>query len=379
MRVCIDCRYLRERPSGIGAYVAALVDLLPGLGPSDRFDLWAHPRAPRPLSRAPNVREYEVSGSPNTLATLLFPSRLGPTDGNVFHSPHNILGRGIRCATVVTVHDLMWLEAAKLAEGSPLWRAFRTPFFRAGIGHALRSATRLLTVSLASADAILRAAPNTLGRIVVTRHAPAPHFRPAANRDSSRERVDRLLGHDAPYFILVGQNAPSKGHPLALQAFAELARPGERLVLVQRRNPRRGLYPLARKLGISDRVAFLPSIPAEDLVALLHCALALLQPSLAEGFGMPVLEAMAAGCPVVASDIAPLREILGGAGLQVPSGDPRALARAMGRLSAEPGLREDMRARGIERASGFRWDTTAATTLEVYRDAAEHGPAGPGF
>lgn len=377
MRVCVDCRYVRERPSGVGAYVRALADRLPRLAPDARFTLWRHPLAPAPLSPAPNVDEVIAPSTPNQPLSLLLPGLFGPVDGDVFHAPHNLLPYGVRPAAVVTVHDVMWLEAPRLAEGSALLRLAREPFYRAGILSALRSARRILTVSRASADAIARARPDTRGRLVVTHLAADPHFRPPERADEARARAAALLGTDAPFFLLVGQNAPSKGHAIAVRAFAAVARASgarERLVLVQRLRAGRGLDRLARELGVRGRLSMLPAVPPADLVALLQSATALLQPSLAEGFGLPALEAMAAGCPVIASDIAPLVEVLGGAGLHVTRGEAAPLAAAMRRVAGDAALRGELRARGIERARAFSWDACAQGTLDAYREAARLGP-----
>jgi glycosyltransferase involved in cell wall biosynthesis len=374
MQVAVDCRYICARPSGIGAYVQALVDRVPALAPEDRFLFWRHPTAPSPLSSAPNVTEHPSFGTPNEPVSLLFPRLFGPTDADVFHAPHNILGRGVRAAVVVTIHDLMWIEAPELCEGSPLKRLVRAPFFQAGLRSSLRLATRILTVSRASADAIVRHDPAMAGRVVVTHNAADPWFRPPADRDAARAHAARVVGTDAPYFLMVGQNSPSKGHALAIEAFAAAARRDARLVVVQRLWAGRGLDALARKLGVRDRLIVRPALPREDLVALLHGALALLQPSFAEGFGMPALEAMAAGCPVIASDIAPLVEVLGGAGLHFSCGSLAGLSECMRQVAADASLREELTARGPERARAFSWDATARTTLEVYREAARLGP-----
>jgi glycosyltransferase involved in cell wall biosynthesis len=112
----------------------------------------------------------------------------------------------------------------------------------------------------------------------------------------------------------------------------------------------------------------LPAVTSEDLVSLLQAARALLQPSIVEGFGIPVLEAMACGCPVIASDTAALVEVGGGASLHAAVGDASALAAAITRLRSEN--REDLRQRGLARAAQFSWERTAAETLAVYREAA---------
>ncbi|EYF08915.1 Hypothetical protein CAP_2776 [Chondromyces apiculatus DSM 436] len=356
----------------------ALVDRVPALGPDVEYVLWRHPLAKAPLSTAPNVREVVAPSNPNEPVSLLLPRLFGPTEGDVFHAPHNLLPFGVRSTAVVTVHDIMWLDEPHLAEGSAFLRLFRVPFFRAGILNALAKARRILTVSQASADAMVRFRADTRDRLVVTHNAADAGFQPARDVEAARAQAAEVLGTDAPYFLLVGQNAPSKGHALALQAFAEAvrARPeaGERLVVIQRLRAGRGLDRLARELGVRERLVVRPGVPFAGLVALMQGATALLQPSLAEGFGMPALEAMASGCPVIASDIAPLVEVLGGAGIHVPAGEAGPLAAAMRRLGDEAGLREELRGRGVERARAFSWEACAKTTLEVYREAARLGP-----
>lgn len=377
MKIAVDCRYICQRPSGIGAYVRALVERIPALAPDISFVFWRHPTAPgNKLSNASNVTEHPSFSNPNEPFSLLFPSVFGPTHADVFHSPHNILGRGIGAQTsaVTTIHDLMWVNTPELCDDFAPRRAIRSPFFQAGIHLALRHSSRILTVSQASADSIVKYDKSAHGRVVVTHNAADPWFRPTDNRAAAAAEAAKLIGSDAPFFLLVGQNAPSKGHALAITAFAQVAGPRDRLVLVQRLFSGRGLDKLALKLGIRDRLVVLPALKQESLVTLLHAARALLQPSFAEGFGMPALEAMASGCPVISSDIPPLVEVLGGAGLHFQSGSAEDLGQAMRKIMNSPPLNEEMRLRGLERAKAFSWDTTATTTVEVYREAASLGP-----
>ena len=124
------------------------------------------------------------------------------------------------------------------------------------------------------------------------------------------------MGDSSPYLLVVGANAPTKRQTLALTAFARAVAPPWRLVLLQRRRSRSGLVQLARRLGVADRILWLNTVRREDVVTLLQAAGALIQPSIYEGFGLPVVEAMACACPVVATDIAPFREITAGAALE---------------------------------------------------------------
>lgn len=372
MRFVVDARYVGPRPSGIGEYVRALGSRLPNLAPEANLHFWVRPAA-APFARGERVSYETVGAPPAGLATLLAPRLLGTlTPEDVFHAPANILGFGVPCPAIVTVHDLMWLENVEWCQPRPWLRPISRRYYGTGIRRALRAAARVLTVSNASADGIVRLFPEVTSKLVVTRNACEAQFRPPQSLEAARAEAARVLGGTDPYFLVVGQNQPSKAHDLAVRAFAAIAdRVKERLVLVQRLEPGRGLHGLAHALHVSDRVSFVTGLQQAELVAVLQSATALLQPSLGEGFGLPALEAMACGCPVVASDIPALREVLGSAGTFVAPGDAAGLANGALLLATDEARRSELRACGMERAASFSWDDTAALTWQVYREVAE--------
>jgi glycosyltransferase involved in cell wall biosynthesis len=374
MRFVLDARYAGPRPSGIGNYVRAIASRLPLLAPNADFEFWV-PEGAEPLSRAPRVQHRTVQAPPSGLLTLAGPAFLGRlTPGDLFHTPANVLGFRLPCPALVTVHDTMWLEHVAWCQPRPWLRPISGAYFGLGIRRALRLAERVLTVSQASADDIVRVEPSAAQRVVVVPNAHEAHFRTPDSRSAARALAAEVLGFDAPYFLVVGQNQPSKGHPLALEAFAAAALAGHRLVFVQRLEMGRGLHRLSLGLGIADKVHFSESVSLEKLVALYQSAVALLQPSLAEGFGLPALEGMACGTPVVAHDIPALREVLGGAGCLVAAGDVPALAAAMKRVALEPSYARELAEAGVERARAFSWDRAAEHTWQVYREVAmRHG------
>jgi len=324
--------------------------------------------------RAANVTTAVVQAPADGVRTLLMPARLDSLSANdVVHFPFSLLGRGLPCKSVVTIHDLMWLEHAEKVDARPFMRRVRENFYQTGMRYALHHATRLIAVSRATADRIQAVLPAAARRVRVIHNAAGPAFVAPSDLEATRKRAAQLIGSDAAYYLVVGKNEPYKAHDLVLQAFAREARPGELLVLVQRTRRGAGLSRLAEKLGILDKVRWLPTLSEAELVTVVQGARALLQPSLVEGFGIPVLEAMAAGCPVIASDTPALVEVLGGAGLHAAVGDTASLAAAINRLRSGS-LREELRARGLERARAFSWDTAAQQTLEVYREAAAASP-----
>lgn len=371
MHIAIDARYLREKPSGIGTYVQALVERLPTLAPDDRFLLWAHPLAPQPLSTSANVRAVVVRPGPNSPLPIWWPTRYAPfEDVDVFHSPHNLLPRGVPCPSVVTVHDVMALERPDLhLQG--LERLAKRGYYSGAVWRALREATRIIVPTEETGRRLAALEPSARSRVRVILEAADPVFRPAADPNAAHRRASALTQADAPYFLVVGANAPTKRHEDAVAAMAWVPRPW-RLVVLQRQGPRHRrsrLATLADRLGVGDRIAWVPRVSRDEVVALIQAAGALVQPSLYEGFGLPIIEAMACGCPVVASDIPVFREVTGGSAVFVPPQDPRALGQALASLATSSSDRAALSAAGLARARQLSWDHAAAATLDVYREA----------
>lgn len=368
MRVAIDCRYIRGAPSGIGTYVRAIVDRLPS-GRGMDFVLWADRRAPHLLSPAANATQVTLRSGPNSPMFLLLPRWAASFDGiDLLHLPHNVLPRGIPCPTVVTVQDVLALDAPRL--NRPGVERIRDAYYPQAVMRALHAATRVIVTTNATADRVLAWAPGAASRLRVIPLAPAGVFRAAVDPARSRRRAAALVGSDAEYVLAVGENTIHKGHNTAIDAFAAAAPSSWRLVLVLRLGSRRAVERLAERAGIRNRVVFLSGIADEEVAALMQHAAALIQPSRYEGFGLPVVEAMACGCPVVASDIAAIREVSGGAAVLVPPGDSAAFAAALRRLIESPAERRALTGRGIARAAHFSWDETARRTWDVYDEAA---------
>ena len=134
---------------------------MPALSPEARFHLWTHPERPTPVS-GPNVTTKVVAAPADGLRTLLTPAALDSLSAeDVAHFPFSLLGRGLPCKSVVTIHDLMWLEAPALVDARPLVRSLRARFYQTGMRRALRHASRLIAVSHATADRIRAVSPES--------------------------------------------------------------------------------------------------------------------------------------------------------------------------------------------------------------------------
>lgn len=275
--------------------------------------------------------------------------------------------------TVVTVQDLSHF---RLPELFPAWkRALARPVLE----RAVRRATRVLVTSAATARDLVQAHPGAEPRMQVIPLGVDARF--TTSVEPQELAVAQAL---RPYLLCVGNRKPHKNLGVAVEVLAKVRErhPGVRLVLVGKHfTEGDAVAERSAALGVGDAVVELGAVDDARLRAVYSQAACLLFPSLYEGFGLPVLEAMAAGVPVVASDRASIPEVLGDAGFLADPHDAGAMAHAAERLLCEPGLRDEMVRRGRARAARFSWHETAARTADVLAEAgadarAHRVPAG---
>lgn len=347
--------------------VRQLVEYLPKLAPEWSFLFLRSPEMPEPLSSDPNVREVEVSAGSNSPAGMwLLPHIVDLHGVDLFHAPSNILPAGLKMATVTTIHDLMWINRPDLCNPRP-WGHVERYFYQHGLRRALRSSDAIVAVSEATRSDIAHCSPPAEARTTAILSGVSDRFRPVEVHASDLLAMGLP---DAPYVLTVGQNAPYKNHESVVRSFARaFAQTDIQLVLVQRRAQRlRALDELARSLGIAEQVHAIEPVDDASLTKLYSGALGLLHPSLCEGFGMPLAEAMACGCPVITSNLSAMPEVTGDAALLIDPTDLDAIAAALQRVSAEPVLREEMREKGLKRAAQLSWKTCAERHIDLYRE-----------
>jgi len=366
--IALDCRYIGPRPSGIAEVVEALVRHLPQLAPEYQFTFLRNPLRKQPLSQAANVREVVVRSPANgPVSQLHLPLAVNLAGIDLFHAPANILPGGLAMPAITTVHDVMWMTHPQWCNPRP-WGRIERHFYRHGIARALARSAVVATVSEASRAAICAVAPAAAGRVITTRSGVAKDFHPAPRDDAALAAIGVPPGRR--YCLVVGQGAPYKNHEGALRAFAMAfaGRAGIDLVMVRRRGDAgSAIDRLAQELGLSGRVHFLPAVDRAALVQLYCGAEALLHPSLIEGFGNPLAEAMACGCPVVTSNCSAMPEVTGGAALLADPHDPGAIAAALRQVVDDAALAADLRQRGIARAAQLDWRGFAEANLALYR------------
>lgn len=371
--IAVDCRYLCGRPSGIAPYVQALVDWLPELAPDLSFVFLKHPQGP-PLAKAPNAREVVFPYAATGPVTMWLLPRLVDLRGvRLFHATFNILPAWLEVPAITTIHDVMWVRHPEWCRRPGPWGWVETLYYQHGIARALARSACIATISEASRAEIARLDPAAAPRVRVTSFGVGDEWR-AARTDDDRRAAEAARRRWIPgarrHVLTVGQFAGYKNHHAVVRAFAEAfgGDPSTHLALVQRLGKASRLGPLVEERGLTGRVHFLRDVPFEDLRALYWGALCLCHPSLAEGFGNPPSEALAAGCPVVTSNRSSMPEVSGGAGLLVDPEDDRSIAAALRRVADEPGLADAMRARGLEKVKQFRWRAVAEKTLAMYSE-----------
>lgn len=291
-----------------------------------------------------------------TWRLLRFPTAERITgDVDVVHSL-DLVAPPTRAALVLTIHDLVTSEFPELHPR----RAVRAQQRRLA---QLQRAHAIVAVSKSTADA-LEALGIGDGKVHVV----------AEGLTALPEPVDPPVP-DRPFVLTVGTLEPRKGHELLIRAFAEAGLEQVGLVFAGPTAGRsRELLDLASRLGIADRLTILGRVDDATLAGLYRDATVLCMPSFAEGFGLPVLEAMAAGLPAIASDLVALREVAGDAAVLVPVGDIGALTRALELTLGDQALRARLRAAGPPRAAGFTWNSAAEATIRAYEFAlAAHG------
>src|SRR5574340_1294637 len=381
LRIVIDVRHIRD--FGIGTYIRSLTHGLGAIDLENHYTLVSLAEDARTIFGLPANFEVAVYPRPDTHYSehFSFPMYLRGLKPDLVHIPLNRVPVMMMKPYVVTIHDMASLI---FDTRSGLRMSFRRFRFRRG----LLRANRVIAVS----DATRRDVQKMLGvppdRIRRVYNAPNPEFfahglvadaraaGPTAEERERRRILERYSIH-YPYVLYVGNIRPQKNIPRLVEAFAvvrsnltdhELYK-DLRLIIIGDEITR---YPSVRQAVIrsrvEDAVRFLGFVPMDTLRCLYGCASAFVFPSLYEGFGLPPLEAMASGTPVVTSNVSSLPEVVGDAAVLVNPENVFDIARGVREALTDEALRQRLQAKGPAHAARFSWERTAREVLEVYRE-----------
>lgn len=389
MRIGIDARFYGSVGKGLGRYTEKLIEHLEAIDAENEYVVFLRrenfgeyqPKNPRFRKALAHYHWYGFSEQ------LLFPMLLLRHRFDLVHFPHFNVPLLYRKKFIVTIHDLILLHYPTLRSTTRPAFFYKIKFaaYRSVIASAIRRAARIIAVSRFTEGDILAHYPEARGRIAVTYEAADPQcpfllpgeeqglfLRLGLTKDAARENGKEGLCRDIlePYLLYVGNAYPHKNLEALLAAARKL--PEYRFVLVGKEDY---FYARLRReaeaMGIGN-VIFAGFLTDRELNTLYRFARAYVFPSLYEGFGLPPLEAMMRGLPVISSDRGSLPEILGDAAEYFDPGEEGALGQSIARLMDDGERQVALREKGYARAAGYRWRDMALATQELYKRLFEN-------
>lgn len=366
-RILFDVHAITPTRSGIGEYSLHLLRAL--CDQPVEMILFSNGRC-IPMRSASDIEEAtrDIADasmySPLHLWELSMHLRSGGYD--LLHMPDYITPPHIPLPLVCTIYDLIPLMRPEYIRRSLKVRLL--PLYRMLVRRALRRSVRIITISEHSRNDIRRMFPKYASRIDVTPLAATIEAKRTPLTDELRGRIGAR-----PYLLYVGRHDPYKGLGLLLEAFArarEDAGFGDtRLLIVGKQDARYPYLDTVEALGVHDDVVFLGYVDSASMPSLYSNALAFVFPSLYEGFGLPPLDAMGLGVPVICSDRASLPEVVGDAAVRIDPENTDEFSAALLRIVTDTALRNRLSEQGIERHARFSWNVTASLTVKTYMHA----------
>jgi glycosyltransferase involved in cell wall biosynthesis len=364
MKIAIDAHALGQRLTGNEVYVR---NLLQGLANIDKRSKYLAYVSVQGVERflPHGISVTHVSNNPFLRLGFDLPRRLRADKPDLVHLQFT---GPLLCNVpqIVSVHDVSFLEHP---EYFPRERCAQ---LRITVSRTVRQAARVLTGSEFARQSILRAYKVDPDKVITVPIAANPIFRRLPRERSQREVRDRL-GIEGPFILTVGDLQPRKNHLGLIQAFRALAQtyPQIRHKLVMAGKHTwfaQQIYDTAKHSGLSDRIIFTGFVEDDDLLRLYNACDCFVFPSFYEGFGIPILEAMACGRAVACSNTSSMPEVADGAGILFDPQSKTEIARALADILLDPALRARLERLGLQRAPLFTWNRTAERTLEVYQE-----------
>lgn len=383
MKIGIDARFLTHpQAGGFKTYTENLVNALASVDAENEYILYLD-RSPAPEAKIPRRPNFTWRVVPGQLPMIGMPWReqvglawqLSKDKPDLFHAPCLTAPLRLNCPLVVTIHDAIWLFPEKFRQGKSLslQRKMMERYNHLIPKRAAHQAAVILTVSHAARESIIHHLGVAADRVQVTYEAPNPMYR----RIDGRENIEALRqARQLPseFILAIGSADPRKNISTLVQAYASLPanlRERFKLVIVWTHTLlTTELAGQVERLGLTNQVQFLKQVSNEELVLLYNTADLFVFPSLYEGFGLPPLEAMACGAPVVAANNSSIPEIAGDAALFFQAEDATGIASVIAKVLADETLRLDLINKGYQHVSTFSWEKCARQTIGAYKYSA---------
>jgi glycosyltransferase involved in cell wall biosynthesis len=368
VRIGIDARKLHD--FGIGTYIRNLLQELARMDHETEFVILGRPEDSVAVTTlGENFRVVkETAGNYSLAEQVKIPLDLRRERVDLFHAPHYVLPPLVRCPSVVTIHDCIHLMFPQY-----LPNRWSLAYARTSITLAARRSTRVLTVSESSKRDILRYVDIPPGKIDVIYNAYDERFRDEPNEEAVARVRERFQLQDQ-FVLYAGNVKPHKNLERLIEAFHLVRSRGLdhlKLVLIgDEISKYTALRRAVHRHQLHKYVRFLGFLPLDTLAVLYRLAGVFVFPSLYEGFGLPPLEAMASGTPVVTSNVSSLPEVAGDAAVLVDPYNASAIADGIYRVLTDDSLRQDLKRRGLERATQFSWESSVRRVREIYGQVA---------
>ncbi len=375
MRIAIDARKVEFPLSGIGRYTKNLITHLSLIDKENDYVILQNKNYPVEIIQAPNFKTISVNYPAFSVRSLfLLQKILSREKIDLLHSPFIFAPLLAKCKIVLSVYDLIPLRFSKsFKKGKDLFWLFRKLIFRLIFLMVVKRSDSIITLSEAGSEELKKLDRSLNKKIKVIYPASDEIFRKLSNYKKVEE-VREKFNFVGEMILYVGMIRPHKNLLRVLEALKLLINEENRhCFLVIGGGKETDLFFLkgmANKFGISKHVFFSGSLTDSEVVALMNAADVFVFPSLEEGFGLPPLEAMACGTPVITSNLSSLPEVVGDAALLVNPYDVQEIASAIKKVLTDPKLRESLIKKGFERVKRFSWEKTAKKTLQIYQEIA---------
>ncbi len=368
MKIVFDARFLSVPGTGIASYTEGLVsgiDKLDNIS-NDEYLLLV----PNEIDlKRKDIKFKIVNVSVVTLQQhILMPFYLLGIKPDIYHYPHFDLPFGLNIPSVITIYDLKYIKIPGLFYRKA---KFKSWLMKTIMRNSLRQVRKVITLSKSSKEDIVNIFNVAPDKIEVIYAACDPSYKVIS---SPLDFVLKKYQIQLPFLLFVGEIRPHKNLVNLIKVFKNIKYKNYALVIVGKtyRNYREP-FTLVAKLGLDNRVRFLGYVPKMDLVSIYNAATLFILPSLYEGFGLPVLEAMACGTPVVTSNISSLPEITGDAAILIDPYDKDSIIDSIESILDSPSLRQTLRERGLKRVQDFSWSMVAEKTIKLYKEAYNEG------
>jgi glycosyltransferase involved in cell wall biosynthesis len=381
MIIGIDARLAVNKPRGMGKYILNLLQSLEILDKKNNYILYIDkPDFNNVLPQTHNFRVKKLFPANYLLWEQLVLPRQAIKDGiDILHCTANTSPVFLNKSTklIVTIHDVMYLkDSALLPNSNVMYQRLGSVYRSVIVTKTIRNANKIITVSNFSKSDILYHFPSLQQKSIVTTYEAADAAFRILDSEYSSKIIKNRFNLAGKYLLTLGGTDPRKNTKLVIQAFSNLKQTkniDEKLVIVGIPNWKQSeFYHLACSLQCENNVIFTDYVTQEELVCLYNCATLFLYPSLYEGFGIPPLESMVCGTPVITSNTTSIPEIVGDAALQIDPNSQEELEAAVYKLLVDHSLRDNLIQRGLARAKQFSWRRMAEETLDVYKSIIAH-------